>query len=54
MVWVQEEPENMGALSFVMPRLRRLVKDLNGTDRHVLSCEALGRGEPCDGEPEGA
>ena len=26
MVWVQEEPANMGALSFVMPRLRRLAK----------------------------
>src|SRR5664279_1803217 len=23
-IWVQEEPANMGALSFVMPRLRRL------------------------------
>jgi 2-oxoglutarate dehydrogenase E1 component len=23
-VWVQEEPANMGARSFVMPRLRRL------------------------------
>jgi len=25
-VWVQEEPANMGALSFMMPRLRRLAK----------------------------
>jgi 2-oxoglutarate dehydrogenase E1 component len=26
-VWVQEEPENMGARSFVMPRLQRVVGD---------------------------
>jgi 2-oxoglutarate dehydrogenase E1 component len=25
-VWVQEEPKNMGALSYVMPRLRRIAK----------------------------
>ena len=25
-VWVQEEPANMGALSFVMPRLRQLAR----------------------------
>ena len=24
-IWVQEEPANMGALSFVVPRLRRIV-----------------------------
>ena len=23
-IWVQEEPANMGALSFVMPRLKRI------------------------------
>jgi 2-oxoglutarate dehydrogenase E1 component len=27
-VWVQEEPANMGALWFVIPRLRRLVTDI--------------------------
>jgi 2-oxoglutarate dehydrogenase E1 component len=27
-VWVQEEPANMGALWFVIPRLRRLVQDV--------------------------
>ncbi len=26
-VWVQEEPANMGALSFVMPELRRMTRD---------------------------
>jgi 2-oxoglutarate dehydrogenase E1 component len=25
-IWVQEEPANMGALSYVMPRLRRLAR----------------------------
>jgi len=29
LVWVQEEPANMGALWFVIPRLRRLVKDIS-------------------------
>jgi len=24
-IWVQEEPANMGALSFVLPRLKRIV-----------------------------
>ena len=24
-IWVQEEPANMGALSFVVPRIRRIV-----------------------------
>jgi 2-oxoglutarate dehydrogenase E1 component len=27
-VWVQEEPANMGALSFVVPRLRKLAKNI--------------------------
>jgi 2-oxoglutarate dehydrogenase E1 component len=26
-VWVQEEPANMGALSYVMPHLRRMARD---------------------------
>ena len=51
-VWVQEEPENMGALSFVMPRLRRLVKDLNGTDRHVLSVKRSAAASPATGSPK--
>jgi 2-oxoglutarate dehydrogenase E1 component len=27
-VWVQEEPANMGALSYVMPRLRRIARQV--------------------------
>jgi 2-oxoglutarate dehydrogenase E1 component len=46
-VWVQEEPENMGALSFVMPRLRRMVRD-----RHVLSIKRSAAASPATGSPK--
>lgn len=44
-VWVQEEPENMGALFFVMPRLRRLVRD----GRQVLSIKRSAAASPATG-----
>ncbi len=44
-VWVQEEPENMGALSFVMPRLRRTVRD----GRQVLSIKRSAAASPATG-----
>ncbi len=44
-VWVQEEPENMGALQFVMPRLRRLVRD----GRQVLSIKRSAAASPATG-----
>jgi 2-oxoglutarate dehydrogenase E1 component len=43
-VWVQEEPDNMGALSFVMPRLRRLFPD-----RRVLSIKRSAAASPATG-----
>jgi 2-oxoglutarate dehydrogenase E1 component len=43
-VWVQEEPDNMGALSFVMPRLRRLFPE-----RKVLSIKRSGAASPATG-----
>uniref|UniRef100_A0A7V4XS80 oxoglutarate dehydrogenase (succinyl-transferring) n=1 Tax=Acidobacterium capsulatum TaxID=33075 RepID=A0A7V4XS80_9BACT len=43
-VWVQEEPENMGALSFVMPRLRRLAHG-----RQVLSVKRSAAASPATG-----
>jgi 2-oxoglutarate dehydrogenase E1 component len=46
-VWVQEEPENMGALSFVMPRLRRIVHN-----RHVLSIKRSAAASPATGSPK--
>ena len=46
-VWVQEEPENMGALTYVMPRLRRLVHD-----RHVLSVKRSAAASPATGSPK--
>ena len=46
-VWVQEEPENMGALSFVMPRLRRMVRE-----RHVLSIKRSAAASPATGSPK--
>jgi 2-oxoglutarate dehydrogenase E1 component len=43
-VWVQEEPANMGAHSFVMPRLRRLAPD-----RSVLSVKRSAAASPATG-----
>jgi len=44
-VWVQEEPENMGALSYVMPKLRRLVRD----GHQVLSIKRSAAASPATG-----
>ncbi len=43
-VWVQEEPANMGALSFVMPRLRLIAHD-----RPVLSVKRTASASPATG-----
>ena len=43
-VWVQEEPANMGALSFVAPRLRRLAPD-----HTVLSVKRSAAASPATG-----
>ena len=43
-VWVQEEPDNMGALSFVVPRLRRLFPE-----RKVLSIKRSAAASPATG-----
>ncbi len=44
MVWVQEEPANMGAFGFVMPRLRRIAGDLQ-----VLSVKRSAAASPATG-----
>lgn len=43
-VWVQEEPVNMGALSFVVPRLRRLARG-----RQVLTIKRSAAASPATG-----
>ena len=43
-VWVQEEPANMGALSFVMPRLRQIAHD-----RPVTSVKRTASASPATG-----
>ncbi|MGA8162200.1 MAG: 2-oxoglutarate dehydrogenase E1 component [Acidobacteriaceae bacterium] len=43
-VWVQEEPANMGAFGFVMPRLRRIAGDLQ-----VLSVKRSAAASPATG-----
>lgn len=43
-VWVQEEPANMGALFYVMPQLRRLARD-----RAVLSVKRSAAASPATG-----
>ncbi len=47
-VWVQEEPANMGALSFMMPRLRRLAKP-----RSVRSVKLTASPSPATGSGKG-
>ncbi|MFT4114398.1 2-oxoglutarate dehydrogenase E1 component [Silvibacterium sp.] len=46
-VWVQEEPQNMGAQWFVMPRLRRLARN-----RQVLSIKRSEAASPATGSPK--
>ena len=43
-VWVQEEPANMGARSYVMPELRRMVRDrvVVNVTRHASASPATG------------
>lgn len=43
-IWVQEEPSNMGALSFVLPRIRQLGRGL-----HVRSVKRSASGSPATG-----
>jgi 2-oxoglutarate dehydrogenase E1 component len=43
-VWVQEEPANMGALSYILPRLRRVVGE-----RAVLSVKRSASASPATG-----
>ncbi len=43
-VWVQEEPANMGAFSYVMPELRRMAGD-----RTVLSVKRSANASPATG-----
>jgi 2-oxoglutarate dehydrogenase E1 component len=43
-VWVQEEPGNMGALFYVMPRLRRIARP-----RHVRSVKRSASASPATG-----
>ena len=47
-VWVQEEPANMGALFFVMPRLRRLAPP-----RSVRSVKLSASPSPATGSGKG-
>ncbi|HEY6448040.1 MAG TPA: 2-oxoglutarate dehydrogenase E1 component [Acidobacteriaceae bacterium] len=46
-VWVQEEPSNMGALWFVVPRLKRMF-----SDRQVLSVKRSAAASPATGSPK--
>ena len=44
LVWIQEEPTNMGALSYIVPRLRRLARDTS-----VRSIKRSGSATPATG-----
>jgi 2-oxoglutarate dehydrogenase E1 component len=43
-VWVQEEPSNMGGLFYMLPRLRRI-----SSERPVLSVKRSGSASPATG-----
>jgi 2-oxoglutarate dehydrogenase E1 component len=43
-VWVQEEPSNMGGLFYMLPRLRRISQE-----RPVLSVKRSGSASPATG-----
>jgi 2-oxoglutarate dehydrogenase E1 component len=47
-VWVQEEPANMGAMSFVRPLLQRLA----GGDHHVTTVKRHASASPATGSPK--
>ncbi len=49
-VWVQEEPANMGAFSFVMPQLRRMAGDrtILSVKRHASATPATGSAKAHD------
>jgi 2-oxoglutarate dehydrogenase E1 component len=60
LIWVQEEPANMGAFGFVMPRLRRIASDMAGApgapgvgatgwNRQVLSVKRSAAASPATG-----
>jgi 2-oxoglutarate dehydrogenase E1 component len=46
-VWVQEEPSNMGALSYMLPRLKFIAND-----RPVISVKRSGSASPATGSPK--
>ena len=48
-IWVQEEPDTMGALSFVVSRLRRLFPE-----RKVLSIKRSAEASPAPAQPKHA
>ena len=47
LIWVQEEPDNMGALSFVRPRLEQLADG-----RHVSTVRRSASASPATGSPK--
>lgn len=46
-VWIQEEPKNMGAWNFVEPRL----KEIAGSDIDVTYIGRRRRSSPAEGDP---
>jgi 2-oxoglutarate dehydrogenase E1 component len=44
-IWVQEEPANMGALNFVLPRIQRVV----GDRRQIRSVKRSASASPATG-----
>jgi 2-oxoglutarate dehydrogenase E1 component len=51
-MWVQEEPRNMGAWTFVAPRLRDLIRDDMGREWPIVYAGRTRRASPAEGAHE--
>jgi 2-oxoglutarate dehydrogenase E1 component len=52
LIWCQEEPENMGAYSYVAPRLRKLLDELGHRKIEIEYVGRVERSSPAVGSPK--
>ena len=50
-IWAQEEPQNMGAYSFIMPRIRQSLQAIKKADLPVYYVGRIDRASPATGSP---
>jgi 2-oxoglutarate dehydrogenase E1 component len=51
-VWLQEEPQNMGSWGYMEPRLRKLVRELLGTEDALRYIGRPERASPAEGSAD--